>query len=107
MVDIDFFRKIALAFPETTEEPHFHLTSFRHKKKIFATWWEKENRAMVKLTPEEQSVFCSMDEKVFFPVNGTWGQQGATFVDLSKVRKDMFKDALQLAYNGVVARKKK
>lgn len=30
-------RKIALAFPETNEEPHFELTSFRTHKKIFAT----------------------------------------------------------------------
>jgi len=107
MVDIDHFRKLALSFPDATEEPHFHLSSFRYKGKIFATWWEAENRAMVKLTPEEQSIFCSMEEKVFFPVNGTWGQKGATFVDLGKVRKDMFKDALALAYEGVSKKKKK
>jgi len=48
----------------------------------------------------------------FFPVPGAWGKGGATFIDMKKVRKDMFKDALTTAYNGVVekiagARKKK
>jgi len=107
MVDIEYFRKLALSFADTNEEPHFEIWSFRYKGKIFSTWWEKDNRAMVKLTPEQQSVFCALDEKVFFPVHGTWGQKGATFVDLKKVRKDMFKDALQLAYEGVTKKKKK
>ena len=107
MVDIEYFRKEALAFPGTNEEPHFDKWSFRYQGKIFATWWEKENRAMVKLSPEEQSVFCALDGKTFYPVNGTWGQKGATFVDMAKVRKDMFKDALQVAYAGVAAKKKK
>jgi hypothetical protein len=30
-------RQFALSLPETTEEPHFHLTSFRVRRKIFAT----------------------------------------------------------------------
>jgi len=106
MVDIVFFRAAALAFPGTNEEPHFEKGSFRFKGKIFATWWEKENRAMVKLSPEDQSVFCALDGKSFSPVPGTWGQKGATFVDMGKVRKDIFKDALQLAYEGVAMKKK-
>lgn len=38
MVSIDTLRKLALSFPEVTEEPHFEKTSFRVKKKIFATY---------------------------------------------------------------------
>jgi hypothetical protein len=30
-------RRFALSLPETTEEPHFHFTSFRVRGKIFAT----------------------------------------------------------------------
>jgi len=30
-------RRIAMSFPEVTEEPHFQATSFRVRKKIFAT----------------------------------------------------------------------
>ncbi len=101
MVDINYFRQLALSFPDTVELPHFDLTSFRYKKKIFATFHEKDNRAMIKFTPLSQSVFCAYDKTVFFPVPGGWGAKGATFVELSKVRKDMFKDALTLAYQEV------
>jgi len=98
MVDIEEFRQWALSFPDTVELPHFDLVSFRRNKKIFSTWWPKQNRAMLKLSLVDQSVFCAYDNKIFFPVPGGWGKRGATFVELKKVRKDMFKDALKLAY---------
>ena len=101
MVNIATFRKWALSFPNTTEEPHFQLSSFRVRKKIFATLWQKENRAMLKLSLIDQSVFCSYDNTIFFPVPGGWGKQGATFVELKKVRKDIFRNALKTAYHGV------
>ena len=102
MVDIEAIRKLALTFPGAEERPHFHLASFRVKNKIFATLWAKENRAMLKLSLVSQSIFCSFNSAVFFPVPGGWGAKGATFVDLKKVRKDMFKDALTTAYNETV-----
>ena len=91
---------MALSFPQTEEKPHFHLSSFRWKNKIFATLHVEERRAMLKLTPVDQSVFCDLD-RAFYPVDGGWGKKGATFVDLKKVGKKMFKDALTLAYEGV------
>lgn len=105
MVNIETFRKLALSFPNAEEKPHFHLASFRVKKKIFTTLWEKENRAMLKLSLADQSVFCSYDTTIFFPVPGGWGAKGATFVELNKVRKDMLKDALTTAYNGAALKK--
>jgi len=106
MVSTESFRKMALSFPGAEEQPHFHLASFRVKKKIFATLWEKENRAMLKLSLISQSVFCAYDASIFFPVPGGWGRQGATFADLKKVRKDMLKDALTTAYNQVAPKQK-
>lgn len=106
MVTPDAFRQLALSFPDAEELPHFHLASFRVKKKIFATLWEKENRAMLKLPLVEQSVFCSYDKEVFFPVPGAWGKKGATFVDLKKVKKGMLKDAVGVAYDGIVKARK-
>ena len=105
MVDLAHFRKLALSFPGAQELPHFELISFRYKKKIFATYWEKENRAMLKLSLVDQSVFCDYDSSIFFPVPNKWGKQGATFVELKKVRRDMFKDALSIAYREVVNKK--
>jgi hypothetical protein len=105
MVNIERSRKLALSFPGTKEQPHFHLALFGIKKRIFATVWEKENKAMLKLTLIDQSVFCSYDSTTFFPFPGGWGTKGATFVDLNKVRKDILKDALAMAYKGVATKK--
>ena len=105
MVTLDTFTKMALSLPGTEEQPHFHLRSFRVKKRIFATLWEKENRAMIKLSLVSQSVFCLYDPAIFFPVPGGWGRQGATFTDLGKVPKNICKDALKTAYNEAIAKK--
>jgi len=99
MTAIESFREIALSFPGVEEHPHFDKPSFRFKKKIFATLWEKEQRGMVRLSIIDQSVFCS--NEAFYPVPGGWGRQGATFVDLLKVKKGMLKDALMTAYKSI------
>jgi len=98
MVSIDTVRQLALSFPETDEHPHFHLKAFRVKKKIFSTLDEKLKRVMVKLTPVDQSVFCAFDKTIIYPVPGGWGKKGATYIELSKAKKAMFKDALTTAY---------
>ena len=103
MVSFNTFRQEALQLPGVTEQPHFDLISFRVQNKIFATYWEKDNRAMLKLPLVEQSVFCTLDNAIFFPVPGGWGKQGATFVELGKVGKTVFKDALRIAYQARAA----
>ena len=106
MVSIDTFRKLAMSFPNVTEEPHFEKTSFRINKKIFATFDEKNNTAILKLNEIDQSVFCASSQMIFYPIPNKWGKQGWTIVELSKVRTEMFEDALILSYQNVVARKK-
>jgi len=106
MISPDELKRIALSFPDVTEEPHFDKTSFRVNKKIFATFDENHNRAVVKLSPLDQSVFCSFDNVVMYPVNGTWGGQGWTVIELEKVKKEMLKDALKTAYHNLSAKKK-
>ena len=105
MVSIDTVRQLALSFPETDEHPHFDKKAFRVKKKIFATLDENKKRVMVKLSLPDQSVFCAFDEKIIYPVPGGWGRQGSTFIELSKVKKAMFKDALTTAYCTVAPKK--
>ena len=68
MITIDIFRKLALALPETTEEPHFEKLSFRVKKKIFATYDDKNQTACVKLSEIDQDVFSSSDKAIDYPV---------------------------------------
>lgn len=106
MVSIDTYRKLALALPGVEEKPHFENPSFRVNGKIFATLWTKENRAMIRLSDIDQSVFCAFDDTVFYPVPGAWGKKGCTFVNLATVRKDMFTDALTLGYELIKKGKK-
>ena len=98
MVTIETVRQFALSFPETDEHPHFDRRAFRVKKKIFATLSEKDHTLSLKLTLVDQSVFCAFDPSVIYPVPGGWGRMGFTMVNLKKVRKTMFKDALTTAY---------
>ncbi|NOU45588.1 MAG: MmcQ/YjbR family DNA-binding protein [Bacteroidales bacterium] len=105
MVSIDTFRILALSFPEATEETHFGKTSFRVKKKIFATYDDVKNRACIKLSEIDQDVFSSADETIIFPVDNKWGKQGWTLIEMNKVHKDLFIDALTTAYCEVAPKK--
>jgi len=105
MVTFQTFREIALSFPEATEEPHFEKTSFRVKKKIFATYDDKTNRACIKLSEIDQDVFSSVDRAIIFPIDNKWGKLGWTLIELGKVNKDLFIDALTTAYCEVAPQK--
>jgi hypothetical protein len=101
MATIETFKRLALSFPESMEFPHFDLTSFRVRKKIFATLSEQKQRAMLKLSLVDQSVFCSFDKKLVYPVPGAWGNKGCTYFELKAIKKEMLKDALSQAYCNV------
>lgn len=57
------------------------------------------------LSEVDQSVFSAFDKSVIYPVPNKWGKQGATFVELEKVRKTMLKDALKRAYNKILSKR--
>lgn len=105
MVTDEILRNLALSFPETTEEPHFEKTSFRVKKKIFATYDEINKRACIKLSEIDQNVFSSADKTIIFPVDNKWGNHGWTIIEMKKVNKDLFIDALTTAYCEVAPKK--
>ena len=105
MASLDTLRKLVLSFPETTEELHFEKTSFRVKKKIFATYDNKNNRTCIKLSEIDQDVFSASDKTMIFPVDNKWGKQGWTIIEMSKVHKDLFVDALTTAYCEVAPKK--
>lgn len=106
MVSIDNFRKMILLLDNIEELPHFEKTSFRINKKIVATLDVKAKRVVVKLSEIEQSVFSAYDKTIIYPVNGAWGKQGWTIIELDKVKKEVLKDALQTSYNNVAPKTK-
>ena len=105
MVTCTAARTAALSLPETEEKSHFEKPDFRVKKKIFAVLHENKKAMVIKLTAIDQDVFCSFDKEIIYPVSGGWGRQGWTFINLKKVRKEMFIDALTTAWKTVAGAK--
>lgn len=98
MVSIANAKKIALAFEEAQEQPHFDILSFRVKKKIFITINPKENRACLRFTPFDQDIFTKINKECFYAVPNKWGTYGWTLVNLKKVPLSLFNDAITCAY---------
>lgn len=42
---------------------------------------------------------------IFYPVSNKWGKQGWTIVELSKVRPEVFEDALKQSYENVIQKR--
>jgi hypothetical protein len=100
------FRKLALSFEGTEENPHFDRAAFKVTgKRIFATLHEKSKTANVMLTPVDQSVFCNFGKGAIYPVPNKWGLKGATTFDLKNISTELMRDALETAYQNVLSSK--
>ena len=104
-MDANHFRMLALAFPETEESPHHEKSSFKVKKKIFATLNEAEDRATLRLSLMDQSIFCAIDENIIYPVPNKWGKQGWTHIAISNITLEMLEGILIAAYCEVAPKK--
>jgi hypothetical protein len=52
-------RRLALALPQATEEPHHEMTSFRVAGKIFATVPPEGDRVHIFVGPDEVAASCA------------------------------------------------
>jgi hypothetical protein len=73
MTDLDRARRIALALPEAGEQPHFEMTSFRVRGKIFATAPPDGAYLHVFLDEPEVGAWVAEDPALFEPLR--WGQR--------------------------------
>jgi hypothetical protein len=92
------FRTLALELPEAMEQSHMNHPDFRVRGKIFATIWPDDDWGMVKLTAEQQVMFCKSEPKVYVPIKGYWGKKGATSVNLRAAKKGSVRKALVAAW---------
>src|ERR1700678_3642491 len=102
---IDDFRRLALSLPEAAESTHMEPPDFRVRGKIFATIWTDEGWGMVKLKPEQQASFRTIEPTVFVPVKGGWGQKGATHVRLEHADEMTVRSALVAAWRNVAPKR--
>ena len=66
-------RRMALALPESTEEPHFHLTSFRVRRKIFATAPPDSDYLHVFVDEAARNRYLAAEPDFLEPL--TWGRK--------------------------------
>jgi hypothetical protein len=108
MIDMKAFQKMALSFPHTEQVPHFERVGFKITgKRMFTTYLERNNTANIFLTPEEQKLFCKIDNINIYPVPNKWGEKGATTFDLNTVARELVMEALHSAYNEITKPKAK
>ena len=99
-------RRFALALPETLELPHFERTSFRTRKKIFATMTRDGREAMVKLAdPEEAAELIARWPDVFFG-HGTWTtRHGALGGRLESVKPEMMRELVRAGWKALASKR--
>lgn len=96
------FRSIALSIEGASENAHMHHPDFRVRGKIFATLgYPDKSSGMIKLTPEQQRTFVTLDSAAFVPVKGAWGERGCTNVRLSAAREEMVREAMAAACGNI------
>lgn len=91
-------RELALEFPDASEKPHFHRTAFRTPRKTFATLDPAVPDLNLMFSPDLQEHWCALAPEALAPVPGGWGRLGATRCDLTRVREDILRGALEAAH---------
>lgn len=107
MTDLETARQIAMSLPNTIEQDHFGIPSFRVNKRIFSTLWIHDNKMMVKLSLIDQSAFSAIEADAIYPVPNKYGGMGCTLFDLSKVSPELLTDALKTAYQTIIDKTKR
>lgn len=93
-MDLDEARTHALALPEATEEPHFDLTSFRVRGKIFATAVPGSDELRVFVDAAETAACVAEDPEAFAELR--WGAKvSGVRVTLSAIDAERVAELLQ------------
>ena len=98
-------RRIALSLNVTVEAPHFDRTAFKVKR-IYATLAADGLTANLMLTPDEQALKCAVASGAVAPVPNAWGARGATTATLSALTVEELRDALRLAWQHALPKKR-
>jgi hypothetical protein len=98
MVTLETARAIALAFEAAEEAPHFEITSFRIKKKIFLTMNAAKQHVTIRMTAADQAMFLEYNPATVYPVPGKWGKYGWSHINLQLVEEELLRDLIRLSY---------
>jgi len=100
----DEVRAMALALPGAEEQSHLGIPDFRVRRKIFATLLA-DDRAVVRISPDTQSVLRAAEPATFVPADGVWGLRGWTIVYLATVDIDVLFELLVESWRRLASKK--
>jgi hypothetical protein len=90
-------RRFALSLPETSEQPHFDLSSFRVRGKIFATFPPEGSHLHIFVGDQERELMAAAQPKAYETL--LWGKRAAGLrVELSAARITDVQDLLRSAW---------
>jgi hypothetical protein len=95
-VNVREARRLALSLPEVSEQPHFHLASFRVKGKIFATLAPDGSYMNVFVDDEQREIMVAVDPKAYESLR--WGKIGYLHVHVAAAKSRDLKALLRAAW---------
>lgn len=102
------FRRIALSFEGAEEGSHMGQVDFRVGGRIFATLAsQKMGFGNLMLSPEQQAAFITEQPRIFIPIAGGWGKNGATHIRLADADEDTVVGALRAAWSQRIEKNQK
>lgn len=99
-MDSQTARAMALDMPGTAEKGQFERHNFSVKKKTYMNVFSEDQRAVMKLTPAQQTAFCDEYPDAFAP-GQKLGKHGWTVVEMAHVSERTFRYAMDLAWRNV------
>lgn len=100
-MDARIAREMALDMPGTLEKVRYERPNFSVKKKGYMNLWLDEDRAVIKLSIEQQERFIDQDPDHFSLLPGKLGRLGWTNVFLSTIDERKFRFVVDLAWRNV------
>ena len=103
MITVATARKMILSMPEAEESRHMGHPDFRVNNKIFATLWPTQDRAILKLSPDDQVMLLKKSPNAFS--TNAWSKHGWTNVHLEHVDAKVFRQLVEDSWRNVAPKK--
>lgn len=103
-MDLSEVRRLAMALPEVSEEPHFELSSFRIRGKIFATMAPDGSYLNVFVDEPQREMMVAVDPGAYQAL--WWGQKVVGLrVELPAAKAEDVEELLRLAWERKVPKR--
>ena len=96
-------KRLALSFPGADEQGHRHGPWFVVGKKVFALYWDKEERWILKLPSHQVMMLIEARPEIFSPMHS--GSMLWIYVDVEKLDRAELRDYLTAAWRSVAPKK--